>query len=292
MRTRIITATVALAFIFPFFWFSAPIGVTEPLHYLFPAIIALIAFFSVYELLHCVGLDKNYVLAVPLYWAAVTFPILARVISKASFIRLGALCILAFAVYFFSVLVFSYGKEATQEDEQRKTGRLTLVFLTSLYIIGAYSAVILLRDTNPDTAGKFVYLIPFIFAWVTDTFAYFTGRLFGKHKLIPAVSPKKTVEGAIGGAVCCALVAMLYGLLVEKCFGGSPNYLVLALSGLVIAVVSQIGDLAMSAIKRQYGIKDYGKLLPGHGGLLDRFDSCIAVAIVVALINAYFPLFG
>jgi len=150
--------------------------------------------------------------------------------------------------------------------------------------------VILLRNVPKN--GKFLYLIPFVFGWVTDTFAYFTGRLFGKHKLIPAVSPKKTVEGAIGGAVCCALVTILYGLLANVWFGAAPNYVVLAVSGLIIAVVSQIGDFAMSAIKRQYGIKDYGGILPGHGGLLDRFDSCMAVTIVLTLINTYFPLFA
>lgn len=294
MRTRIITALVAIAGIFPFFWFSAPVGNAKPLQYLFPVLIALVAFISVWELLHCVGLDKNYVLAVPLYLAALAFPILSRVLylDHAALMRAGVLAILAFGVYFFTVLVFSYGKAATPEEEQRTTGRIALVYMTSVYIIGAYSAVIVLRDTAPQTAGKFVYLIPFLFGWVTDTFAYFTGRLFGKHKLIPAVSPKKTVEGAIGGAVCCALVAVLYGFLTNLWFEASPNYLVLGLSGLVIAVVSQVGDLAMSAIKRQYGIKDYGKLLPGHGGLLDRFDSCMAVTVVLALINAYFPLFG
>lgn len=294
MRTRIITALVAIAGIFPFFWFSAPVGNAKPLHYLFPVLIALVAFISIYELLHCVDLDKNYAVAVPLYLAALAFPILSRVLylDHAALIRAGVLAILAFGVYFFTVLVFSYGKAQTPEEEQRKTGRFALVYMTSVYIIGAYSAVILLRDTAPQTAGKFVYLIPFLFGWVTDTFAYFTGRLFGKHKLIPAVSPKKTVEGAIGGAVCCALVAVFYGFLTNLWFKASPNYLVLALSGLVIAVVSQVGDLAMSAIKRQYGIKDYGKLLPGHGGLLDRFDSCMAVTVVLALINTYFPLFG
>ena len=293
MLTRIITALVAIAGIFPFFWFSDAANVF-PVNYLFPLLIAAIAFVSVFELLRCVGLEKNYFLSIPLYLAALAFPILARVLreSREAFIQAGVLAILALAVYFFCVLVFSYGRdpESTPEKEQIHTGRIALVFMTSVYIIGAYSAVILLRDIPKN--GKFLYLIPFVFGWVTDTFAYFTGRLFGKHKLIPAVSPKKTVEGAIGGAVCCALVAMLYGLLAGVWFDASPNYLVLALSGLVIAVVSQIGDLAMSAIKRQYGIKDYGKLLPGHGGLLDRFDSCMAVTIVLALINAYFPLFS
>ena len=294
MRTRIITALVAIAGIFPFFFFSAPVGNSYPVHYLFPLLIAFVAFFSVWELLHCVGLDKNYVLSVPLYVAALFFPILTRVMYRdhEELIRAGVLAILAFGVYFFSVLVFTYGKAESNEEEQRLTGRIALVYMTSVYIIGAYCAVIALRDTEPKIAGRFVYLIPFVFAWVTDTFAYFAGRLFGRHKLIPAVSPKKTVEGAIGGAVGCALVALLYGLFTSLCFNASPNYLVLALSGLVIAVVSQIGDLAMSAIKRQYGIKDYGKLLPGHGGLLDRFDSCMAVTVVLVLINAYFPLFG
>ena len=294
MRTRIITALVAIAGIFPFFWFSAPLGNDQPLQYLFPLLIAGIAFISVFELLRCIGLEKNYWLAVPLYVAALFFPIFARVMyaNRGEFLRAGILVALVFLVYFFSVLVFSYGKDpnATLVDEQLKTGRIALAFMTALYIIGAYSAIILLRDI--PGVGKFIYLIPFVFGWVTDTFAYFTGRVFGKHKLIPAVSPKKTVEGAIGGAVCCAIVSVVYGFVIGKHFEGvAPNYIVLALCGLIIAVVSQIGDLVMSAIKRQYGIKDYGKLLPGHGGLLDRFDSCMAVTVVLALINAYFPLF-
>ena len=294
MKVRIITALVAIAGIFPFFWFSAPVGLDSPLHYLFPFLIAAIAFVSVYELLHCIGLEKNYFLSVPLYIAALAFPMLARVMyqHRVAYIRMAVLAVLAFAVYFFTVLVFSYGRdpERTQEGEQLNTGRIALAYMTSVYIIGAYSAVILLRDAGG--AGKFLYLIPFVFGWVTDTFAYFTGRLFGKHKLIPAVSPKKTVEGAIGGAVCCAIVAVVYGLVIGKCFDGiSPNYVVLAITGLVIAVVSQIGDLVMSAIKRQYGIKDYGKILPGHGGLLDRFDSCMAVTVVLTLVNTYLPLF-
>ncbi|MBE6629301.1 MAG: phosphatidate cytidylyltransferase [Ruminococcaceae bacterium] len=294
MKTRIITALVAIAGIFPFFWFSEPVGLNNPLHYMFPLLISAIAFVSVFELLRCVGLDKNYFLAIPLYLAALAFPMLARVMyaAREDFIRVAILAVLVFAVYFFCILVFTYGKdpESTPEKEQLQTGKIALVFMTSVYIIGAYSAVILLRNVPKN--GKFLYLIPFVFGWVTDTFAYFTGRLFGKHKLIPAVSPKKTVEGAIGGAVCCALVTILYGLLANVWFGAAPNYVVLAVSGLIIAVVSQIGDFAMSAIKRQYGIKDYGGILPGHGGLLDRFDSCMAVTIVLTLINTYFPLFA
>ena len=127
---------------------------------------------------------------------------------------------------------------------------------------------------------------------MTDIFAYFTGRFLGKHKLIPAVSPKKTVEGSIGGIIFCVISTIVFGLIVENFFIGSgkANYIVLAVSGIFISVVSQMGDLIMSVIKRHYGIKDYGKLFPGHGGILDRFDSVMAVSVILAGICTYFNL--
>ena len=283
MKTRVITALVAIAGIFPFFWFSDPVAATNPLNYLFPLLFSAIAFVSVWELLHCVGLDRNYAVAVPLYVAALAFPMLARVMVNDfdAYVRAALLAALVLAIYLFGVIVFQFGKE--------NTGNVALVFMTAVYVIGAYSAIVVLRNT-PEV-GRFLFLIPFVFAWVTDTFAYICGRLFGKHKLIPTVSPKKTVEGAIGGAVFCAVTAVVYGLIIQKAFGVTPNYLVLMLSGLAIAVVSQIGDLAMSAIKRQFGVKDYGKMLPGHGGLLDRFDSSIAVTVLLSVICNYFEVF-
>ena len=280
MKTRVITAIVAIAGIFPFFWFSDPVEITNPLNYMFPLLFAAISFVSVWEMLHCVHLDKNYVISVPLYLAAIAFPILARVMQE-GYVRLALLVALTMAIYFMAVIVFSFGKV--------QIGHIALAFMCCFYIIGANSAVIILRDT--PHVGRFLFLIPFIFGWVTDTFAYIFGRLFGKHKLIPAVSPKKTVEGAIGGAVCCALTTVLYGFIVHKVFGAIPNYPVLIVGGLLISVVSQIGDLSLSAIKREFGVKDYGWMLPGHGGLLDRFDSSIAVTVVVLILNTYFPIF-
>ncbi len=283
MKVRIITALVSIAGIFPFFWFSDPVEPTNPLNYVFPLLISLIAFVSTWELLHCVNLDKNYFVSVPLYLAALAFPMLARVMRemRADYIRAAILVALILAVYLFAVIVFQFGKV--------DMGKIALVFMTDFYVIGAFSAIILLRDEG--IAGRFLFIMPFVFSWVTDSFAYFCGRLFGKHKLIPAVSPKKTVEGAIGGAVFCALTAFLYGFIVQKAFGVAPNYPVLIVGGLIISVVSQIGDLVMSAIKRQYGVKDFGYMLPGHGGLLDRFDSSIAVTVILVLINTYFPIF-
>jgi phosphatidate cytidylyltransferase len=110
--------------------------------------------------------------------------------------------------------------------------------------------------------------------------AYFTGRLFGKHKLAPTVSPKKTIEGSIGGSLFCAAAFVLMGVIVGALVeGSSPNYIYLAISGLVISVISQIGDLIFSVLKRQYNVKDFSNLFPGHGGMIDRMDSVFSVAL-------------
>ena len=163
---------------------------------------------------------------------------------------------------------------------------LAACYMTSVYIICGFLSVQLLRDIVPIS-----YLLVFIGAWVTDTFAYFTGVFFGKHKLCEAVSPKKTIEGSIGGTVFCAISFVVFELIM---FGaGMPlwKYAILAGVGLVIAVVSQIGDLCMSLIKRRYGIKDFGKIFPGHGGILDRFDSIIAVSTVLFIAISALQLF-
>ena len=130
-------------------------------------------------------------------------------------------------------------------------------------------------------------LLPFIFSFASDTFAFFAGHLFGKHKLAPKVSPHKTVEGAVGGLagnVVCGL-AFAYGM--NTWFGQSLDYLTIALVGLGCSVVAQIGDLSFSYIKREFGIKDYGRLFLDHGGVLDRFDSVLFVAPVMALVLPY-----
>ena len=132
----------------------------------------------------------------------------------------------------------------------------------------------------------------FIGSWVSDTGAWFFGRLFGKHKLIPEVSPKKTVEGAVGGVLSAALAFVLYGFIIHRIDASlSPNYLILAVSGVICAIVSQFGDLIASLVKRHYGIKDYGNVFPGHGGVMDRFDSVLLVSPVLYLLITYIPNF-
>ena len=127
----------------------------------------------------------------------------------------------------------------------------------------------------------------FLAAWGTDTFAYCTGMLIGKHKMTPLLSPKKTIEGAIGGLVGTALLGVLYGFLIANKLRLDFNPMVIfPIVCVVGGVISMIGDLAASAIKRNFDIKDYGTLIPGHGGILDRFDSIIIVAPIVYLLIA------
>ena len=138
--------------------------------------------------------------------------------------------------------------------------------------------------------GKFFILVAFLLSMVADSGAYFVGRACGKHKLAPVISPKKTVEGAIGGVVTNVAVMLLYAFLLKKCFNFTEvNYLFAAIYGVLGAIASIIGDLTLSVVKRQVGIKDYGNLLPGHGGILDRFDSTMIVAPMAEILMLLIP---
>ena len=129
--------------------------------------------------------------------------------------------------------------------------------------------------------GKFFIIAVFVLTMVPDSGAYFAGRAFGKHKLCPVISPHKTVEGAVGGVVSTVIFMLLYTLLLQKAFDFQVNYLLAVVYGILGAGASMLGDLTFSVIKRQAKIKDYGTLLPGHGGILDRFDSTTVVAPLV-----------
>lgn len=136
--------------------------------------------------------------------------------------------------------------------------------------------------------GLFSVWLIFLSSWGCDTCAYCVGMLFGKHKLAPVLSPKKSIEGAVGGAVGAAILGAVYGCVVNNYMVMENAPLYFAVICGVGAVVSQFGDLIASGIKRQHGIKDYGKLIPGHGGILDRFDSVIFTApLIYALLFAF-----
>lgn len=148
----------------------------------------------------------------------------------------------------------------------------------NIYITVSLMHLYLIR-VMPD--GKFYIWVPFLIAWLTDTFAYFTGFFMGKHKLIPSVSPKKTVEGSIGGISGAVIIVFLFQFICYKFFGFEPNYINGVIVAVICSIASQFGDLAASCIKREHGVKDFGSIMPGHGGILDRFDSVIYISPIV-----------
>ena len=277
MKTRIITAVVAILILLPVLIFAD--------YPVLPIALSLVSLIAVFEMLRCIGLHRAWVISVPLYLLALALPICIRLLSRAELVKVAFAAIVFLLFYFFAILLFSHGKY--------KPADLSVCFMTVLYILIGFNAILYVHDHS--RGGEYVYLIAFIGAWITDIFAYFCGMLFGrggKHKLIPDVSPKKTVEGSIGGILFCILSMMLYGWIVSRIEPSlDANVAVFAVAGLLISIVSQIGDLCMSLIKRTYGIKDYGKLFPGHGGMLDRFDSVIAVSAVLLVITSFAEFF-
>ncbi|MBE6589796.1 MAG: hypothetical protein E7643_06415 [Ruminococcaceae bacterium] len=266
--------------------------------------LALASVISVFELARCVGLHKAYPLCIPLYVLAAICPFVTRYAGNfADLFEIGGwedlatyagdlnklrhyalIVIMVMMFYFFAMMTFSRGKY--------KVTDVSVLFMVSLYILLGINGIVVMHDYR--TGGEILYITIFIGAWVTDIFAYFCGMLFGrggKHKLIPDVSPKKTVEGSIGGIVFCVLVMWIYGLLCTK-FSTHDSYLwFFVIGGLIASIVAQLGDLLMSVVKRNYGIKDYGKIFPGHGGMLDRLDSMFAVSVALMAFSSFFGFF-
>lgn len=268
MLKRTLTGVVAFVILILFLIFADTL--------LLPIGLAFCGILAVYEVFHCVGLHKNVVLSAPLYLVAAASPILMRILSEDVFLAYVPFSILGLMLYTFAVCVLFRGKV----DISTAITALMMV----IYAIAGMTAIIYLYDFHEG--GAYFYLLVFIGACGTDIFAYFTGVLFGKHKLIPEVSPKKTVEGSIGGAFFCVLAFLAFTYVYNTWLlpDGAPllAYWMMAVVGLVASVIAQLGDLTLSLLKRRYGIKDFGKIFPGHGGILDRFDSMIPVAIILA----------
>lgn len=138
--------------------------------------------------------------------------------------------------------------------------------------------------------GRILVCIPFILAFMSDIGAYFIGVFYGKHKLCPRISPKKSVEGLIGGVVVGTLSMVIYGVVIQIFFDISVRYIPIIICGVIGCLASAFGDLCLSVIKRQTGIKDYGNLIPGHGGVLDRLDSVIVAAPLTEALLLLLPM--
>lgn len=177
---------------------------------------------------------------------------------------------MAFLICQMAVLVFAYPRYNTQQ--------IMAAFFGMFYVAVMLSYIYQIRILP---GGIFTVWLVFVCSWGCDTCAYCVGVLIGKHKMAPILSPKKSVEGGIGGILGAALIGVLYGLAINYWGDAGADVLSYAVIGAAGGAISQIGDLAASAIKRYHNIKDYGKLIPGHGGILDRFDSVIFTAPII-----------
>ena len=188
------------------------------------------------------------------------------------------LAVLLCLVIFLIVYVFSFPKIHASQ--------LMSTYFSFIYAPVMFSFLYMTREL--EFGIYFVWMI-FISSWISDTCAYCVGMLLGRHKLAPVLSPKKSIEGAVGGVLGSVIVGALFGyFIVEGIITDKEVTWAFALIGGIGSIVSQIGDLAASAIKRNYDIKDYGKLIPGHGGIMDRFDSIIVTAPMIYFLFTIF----
>ncbi len=276
MKTRLLTAAGMAVVGIPLIIFSK--------YVMFPIALGLLALIGTFEMFRVLKIEKNYFLSVPAYLMAFAGPILAYYFATAhtiTFIISVAAALFAYLVYMFFVAVFMKGK--------LKFADVSMAFTSATYIIMSFTSMAVMRYIQ---GGVWNFVTILVVAWGSDVFAYFTGRLLGRHKLIPEVSPKKTVEGSIGGIVFSVGLTILYGFIVSRVTELAPNYIALAICGVVLSVASQLGDLIASLIKREHGIKDYGRIFPGHGGVMDRFDSILSIATILMAVCILFPLFS
>ena len=239
-------------------------------------LVGLMAAVAAYELLWGTGLVKHIRLVA--YTAVMGF-----LVSAWSFWGMGyvwfLLGILLFSVILFAEVLVSHGKLPFAQIAVCIVGGLLIPYLlTSLVRIRCVEQ------------GRALVLIPFVVAFLSDSGAYFAGRFFGKNKLAPVISPNKTVEGMIGGVLTGIIGMVIFCLVLQLGFDFQINYAYAVAYGLTGSLAGVFGDLAFSAIKRQTGIKDYGNLIPGHGGVLDRFDSMVIVAPLVEALLILMPV--
>ncbi len=192
----------------------------------------------------------------------------------------GLLGIVAFVGILFSEMMVSHIK--------LRFHKVTMCLTAGLLI--PYLLCSLVRVHAVPVSGRYFIILPFIMAFLSDTGAYFAGRAFGKHALAPAISPKKTVEGVVGGVLGAIVGMLIYAAVLSLAFDFEVNYIYAVIYGLVGSLGGVFGDLCFSVIKRQTGIKDYGNLIPGHGGILDRFDSMMIVGPLAELLLILIPL--
>lgn len=279
MKERTISACIII--------FIALLAVVLSEYIVYPIVLALLGVVALFEALRVVGVHDKTAIAVPAYLFALAFPVGAFFLteSNASYFLLalsGGMFV--YLLLLMCVSVFSKGKTSFV--------CISEAFVAVVYVTVSMTSLSLIRYIDRE-CGVWMVVLAFVIAWVTDTFAFATGKLFGKHKLIPEISPKKTIEGAIGGVVVCIILCLVYSYGLDVIFENiTVNYWVVGICAIVLSVISQIGDLIASLLKREHGVKDYGTIFPGHGGVMDRFDSVFAISTILLIICILFPPFA
>lgn len=263
MKTRVISGLVALAVLISVLvanFFSSYVVITA---------LSILAAIAVYEMLNGTGCIKNraVVIIAMVYAALVQFAYNVEFIPTTVLTFLYVFCIILFTIF-----------------DYKNFGGRQISMALSMPIILPFAFSCLGNIINYlDGYGLFYLFLVLNFACITDIAAYFVGINFGKHKLAPEISPKKTIEGAVGGVVGAILGTVVMCLIFEWITGLDAKLWVLLAVTPFMSVIGMMGDLFASAIKRAYGIKDYGNIMPGHGGVLDRLDSVLLIAPAFAL---------
>lgn len=270
MKTRIVSGFTLLSFIAAIIIFnkSFPLALN--------IVIALVSVLCMNEIITALGLGKKYVLLIPSLLVSAVIP----------FIEFPAQGVVYFA---YTVVLFSAMIVCHKFVTFREVG---VIYSMTLLIPTALETIISLRGLGGEH-GMFYAMIGIFSAWIADTGAYFTGSFWGKHKLCPEISPKKTIEGVLGGFALNIIAMMLFGYLFHAIYYSYTvdiSYFTLLIIGVGSTVMSILGDLSFSLIKRSCHIKDFGQAIPGHGGILDRFDSVIFVAPFVYYLVCYMPI--
>ncbi len=268
MKKRVIAAVVLLPLL---------LIVVLVLPKIFTAILlGVMAAIGAYELLVGTGLVKETRLVIYAMVMAVLVSLWSELWAQPGLARLG---MLVFVCLLFGELLLTH--------TQLSFGKVALTFVAGVLIPFLLTA---LGRMHSWKQGRVYILLPFVIAFLSDTGAYFTGRAFGKRKLAPVISPNKTVEGLVGGVIGAVLGVVVYCLALQFAFGFQVNYLYVPVYGILGSLGAVFGDLCFSAVKRQTGIKDYGNLIPGHGGILDRFDSMVIVAPLTEILMLFMPM--
>lgn len=269
MLTRIIVAAIGIPLLLLVI-FLAPLWV-------FGLVVAAIASMASWELLRCVKPDMPRRLRIYTAIGAAIIP-LGSVLGSWNAVVLAGMFFVMFAV--FGELMWSFQKETRLELEV-----VMLVMMGGIVLPMMISALV--RLGLQKHSAQYI-LLPLVAAFSSDSGAYFVGSFLGKTKMTPHLSPNKTIEGAAGGFFFSVLDMLIYGLILML-LGYEVNFVVMAVYGFMGSLACQAGDLSFSAVKRICGVKDYGTLFPGHGGMLDRFDSMFFTAPMIEILVLWVP---